>query len=94
MMLEWSPSALADLDRFAVFLKGRFPALASTVGRTLVEKSRQLLDYPHLGRPVAGHSEYRQLTIHALRAAYVFQYEIHPDRIVVLRVFHGREDRG
>lgn len=92
--LEWSPSALADLDRFAVFLQDRFPSLASVIGKTLIEMSGQLRDHPHLGRPVEGNDAFRQLTIRALRAAYVLQYEIHPDRIAILRVFHGREYRG
>ena len=92
--LEWSPLALADLDRFAAFLEGKFPSLALRIGKTLIEKSEQLRDHPNLGQPVGGNTAYRQLTLHALRATYVLQYEIHPDRIVILRVFHGRESRG
>lgn len=91
--LEWSPSALADLDRFADFLGDRFPAIAPAIGKALIEKSGRLCEYPELGQPVGGRHEFRQLTIRALRAAYVLQYEIHTDRVVILRVFHGRESR-
>ena len=94
MIVEWSSSALADLDRFAVFLQDRFPSLTSTIASALIEKSEQLRENPQLGRPVAGNAAFRQLTLYALRAAYVLQYEIHSNRIVILRIFHGREDRG
>ena len=35
----------------------------------------------------------RRLVLRVLNAPYVLQYRIGPDRVVILRVFHGREDR-
>jgi hypothetical protein len=42
---------------------------------------------------MAGREEYRQVVLRVLRTRYVFRYRIRGDRIVMLRVFHGREAR-
>jgi plasmid stabilization system protein ParE len=44
-------------------------------------------------RPIRGREEYRQIVLQVLHAAYVFQYRIDGERLVMLRVFHGREAR-
>jgi plasmid stabilization system protein ParE len=94
MTLEWSDDALADLDRFAAFLHQHHPALARIVAREIVEKAQILSHHPHLGRPIAGRDEYRQVVLRVLNAAYVFQYRYDGKRLVKLRVFHGREQRN
>jgi hypothetical protein len=52
-----------------------------------------LEEQPFLGAPIARREEYRQIVLRVLNAAYVFQYRIGRDRIVLLRVFLGRESR-
>lgn len=94
MKLEWSVTAGADLERFAAFLHDRYPSYAARIAETLIQKSLVLLEHPLLGRPVERQPDYRELVVQALRATYVLQYRIHGDRIVILRVFHGREDRA
>jgi toxin ParE1/3/4 len=93
MRLEWSELALADLDRFAEFLHKKFPHLAARVATAIIEESRILIDHPRLGRSIGGRDEYRQLSLRVLKGVYVFQYRIEGERIVMLRVFHGRESR-
>jgi plasmid stabilization system protein ParE len=46
-----------------------------------------------LGHSIGGRSELRQIVLRILNAAYVCQYRIDQDRIVILRVFHGSEGR-
>jgi plasmid stabilization system protein ParE len=91
--LEWSEAALRDLDRFADFLQRNHPSLASIIAREIVRKAEVLSHIPHLGRPIAGREEYRQVVLQVLNAAYVFQYRYDGRRLVMLRVFHGREKR-
>lgn len=89
--LQWSDDALADLDRFAAFLHAQSSELAPVVADAIIERAHLLSRHPKLGRPLAGREEYRQLVLQVLGAAYVFQYRYDGQRLVILRVFHARE---
>ena len=93
MTLEWSTAALADLDRFAAFLHEQHPNLAKIVAREIQAKARILEEHPLMGRAIRGRNEYRELVLEVLNARYVFRYGYDGDRLVMLRVFHGREQR-
>jgi plasmid stabilization system protein ParE len=91
--IEWTQHALADLDRFADFLRQQHPDLAHAVAREIIAKAEMLTAFPRLGRPITGRPEYRQLVLQVLNASYVFQYRFDGERLVMLRIFHGREVR-
>jgi plasmid stabilization system protein ParE len=91
--VEWSDDALADLDRFATFLHDQSPELAAVVAHEIIARVQVLSRHPKLGRPLSNREEYRQLVLEVLGAAYVFEYRYDGNRLVMLRVFHGRESR-
>ncbi len=93
MKLEWSEEALSDLDRFAIFLHDHHPDLAKIVAAALVDRAQVLCDHPEIGHLIGERKEYRQVVMRVLRTAYVFQYRYDGERLVMLRVFHGRESR-
>jgi addiction module RelE/StbE family toxin len=93
MKVEWSADALDDLSRFAEFLHRDYPALAKVVAQEIISKSNVLAEQPLLGRPIGGHEAFRQIVLRILNAAYVLQYRYDGQRLVILRVFHGREAR-
>jgi toxin ParE1/3/4 len=93
MKLEWSVRALADLDRFAAFLHDKHPQLAKIVGAEISAKAHVLSIHPQLGRPIHGRSEQYEIVLQVLNAAYVLRYGYDGKRLVILRVFHGREAR-
>ena len=91
--IDWSEDALADLDRFATFLQGQSPELAAVVAEEIIARAQLLSRHPKLGRPISTREEYRQIVMLVLGGTYVFQYRYDGSRIVMLRVFHGREAR-
>ena len=94
MKLEWSATALSDLDRFATFLQDRHPYLARVVADEIQEKAQILLEHPQLGRAIEGREDYREVVLQVLNATYVLRYGCDGERLVMLRVFHGREARN
>lgn len=91
--LEWSDDALADLNRFAEFLQKESQQLAVIVAEEIIAKAQLLCEHPKLGRPIATREEYRQIVLQVLGGSYVFQYRSDGNRVVMLRIFHGRESR-
>jgi plasmid stabilization system protein ParE len=57
------------------------------------EGLQMLLDMPLIGPPVAGQPGMRQLIVPFGRSAYVLRYRVEADTLVVVRVWHAREDR-
>ncbi|MEA2885113.1 MAG: hypothetical protein QOH32_4369 [Bradyrhizobium sp.] len=93
MTPEWSAAALADLDRFAEFLQDRHPSMAQIIAAEILNRTRIISEHPQLGRPIDGRQDYRELVLPVLNATYIFRYAYDGERLVMLRVFHGRERR-
>ena len=83
MTLEWSAAALADLDRFAVFLHERHPDLAKIVATEIQAKARIIEEHPLVWRPISGRAEFRELVLEVLQAPSVFQYGYDGERLVM-----------
>ena len=93
MKLKWSAAALADLGRFASFLQDRHPQLSRIVAAEILVKTKIISEHPQLGRPIEGRQDHREILLQVLNATYAFRYGYDGERLVMLRVFHGREER-
>jgi plasmid stabilization system protein ParE len=90
-----SKEAAADLVRLREFLMDRNPAAAQRAAAAIANGIRSLGIYPERGRQSAV-EDARELVVPFGRSAYVVRYALltEADEIVILRVWHGREQRG
>lgn len=92
MNIIWSAEAWADVGRIYAFLAEHdLDAADQTFGRLLNAPS-QLLDFPRRGSRLnsVGEIEIRELRL----GSYIVRYGLRRDDVLVLRFFHGREDRS
>jgi plasmid stabilization system protein ParE len=91
MEIEWARIALADLERVYEFLAAVNERAAAQRYASLVDAPLQLVSNPCLGRRVDGvrDREVRRIII----GDYELRYEVQAETIVVLRIWHTRENR-
>lgn len=91
MEVLWTASALADTERLYHFLAQHDRAAANGMATRLDAAPGKLIANPRLGERVEGFSarEVRKLSI----GRYVMHYEVADARILILRLWHGREER-
>jgi plasmid stabilization system protein ParE len=91
MVLQWTTSANHDLVRLHAFLNPLNPRAAAQIVQQLVAAAEQLLTYPQLGErlPEFAPRDVRRLIV----GDYELRYELTDTTIIVLRLWHGREDR-
>jgi plasmid stabilization system protein ParE len=94
MRILWLPEALVDLERLYDFLVERDPEAAERAIRTIEDGADRLGELPELGRPMDDDTGRRELFVPFGAGAYVFRYRLHQDTVVILRVWHSREERG
>jgi toxin ParE1/3/4 len=82
----WSKAALRDLEKLAAYIAEESEQDALLV-ETRIHESAQLLSLiPACGRPGRAATT-RELVV--LRTPYILVYRLLPDRVRVLRIFHG-----
>jgi plasmid stabilization system protein ParE len=89
-----SAGAAADLVRLRDFLLDRNPRAAQRASAAIGNAIRSLDLFPERGRR-SGASDTRELVVPFGRSAYIVRYAIltQANEIVILRVWHGREQR-
>jgi plasmid stabilization system protein ParE len=89
----WRERALVDIDRLYNFLFTKNEEAAAKAAQVILRGSSLLEDSPRLGRPMADGTGRRELFIPFGSGFYVLRYLLTNDVIVIVRVWHGREDR-
>jgi toxin ParE1/3/4 len=91
MRIRWTPEAFEDLKQISAFIESRrdLPT-ANRICRKLYDAVRLLRTHPESGRP--GKFPYtRELIVSPL--PYVIVYQEKSLEIVILRIWHGRQQR-
>lgn len=91
MDLFWTDASLSDLDRIFRHLEPINPQAAARTTQLLVAAPRRLLEFPRIGTRLR---EFASREIHRIIVDdYEIRYEVAQDAIVVLRVWHAKEER-
>ena len=93
MHVLWLPEAKDDIQRLYDFLVAKNPRAAGNAIRLIQSGAKGLSENPEIGRPMNDDTRRRKLHLPLGASAYVLRYRIHEDTIVVIRVWHGKEQR-
>lgn len=89
MDLQFTEQALDDLVRLREFIAEKHPAAAFRISEQLIESINKLRDQPELGHGVESLPGVREW----IARDYVVHYLILKDTLIVLQIWHGREER-
>ncbi len=92
MRVRVSDVAERDIWRLSEFLHLKSQRAADAAVDVIVEGMCSLSDKANRGQPL-GDGRVRELFLPFGRGAYILQYHVHAEEVVVVRVFHSREDR-
>ena len=93
MRLVVRPIAARDVQRLVEFLEAKSPRSAVRLGTTLEEAFQLLVDHPLIARATADGAARLWFVRFRRRSSYVIRYRIDGDDLVVMRLWHGKEDR-
>jgi toxin ParE1/3/4 len=84
----WSPNALDDVDEIAAYIARDSPTYAAAVVEKILDITRNLQNFPLLGRVVPeSNEEYiRERFVYSYRLIYQVQEET----IIIIAVVHGK----
>ena len=89
----WRERALKDIDRLYNFLFKKNKEAAVKAAQVILRGSSLLEESPRLGRPMADNTGRRELFIPFGSGFYVLRYFLISNTVVIVRIWHGREDR-
>ncbi len=91
MKIQWTSRASSDLVRLHQHLSPVAPDAAARVVQQLAHAPDRLLDYPRIGEKLEAYEprEVRRVIV----GDYELRYELSAGTIIVLRLWHCRENR-
>ena len=92
MKLVYTDDAIEDLMRLREFIAVHNPSVAARIAAELVGKIELLTDFPKLGTPVEM-APIPDTVRDMVFGKYIVRYSAHPSTIIILRIWHGLEDK-
>lgn len=90
----WLPEALEDIQRLRLFLEDKNPTAADRAGRVLQTGAKRLIDFQEIGNPMNDGTGRRESFLPFGAGSYVLRYMIDNKTIVIIRVWHSKEQRN
>lgn len=90
-VVVWLSEAEGDLERHFQVLNDQEPRVASRAVRAILAAGASLAVFPHRGRLMEG-TQQRKLRVAFGKYSYVLYYRVEGDRVLIVRVHHGREN--
>ena len=92
--LIWEYGAVEDLAKLRAFIESHNKTAASNAAQRILHAANLLLESPYLGRPLEDMPEFHELIIPFGQRGYVMRYRVEKNTIIILRVWHARENRS
>lgn len=90
----WLPEAIEDLERLHAFLTSKNPEAATKAAAVILKGAALLSDFPEMGKPMNDGTERRELFEPFGGGSYVLRYKIEEGYVVIIRVWHSKEQRN
>ncbi|MCK5355495.1 MAG: type II toxin-antitoxin system RelE/ParE family toxin [Methyloprofundus sp.] len=91
--LEWVKEAISDLEECRNFLKSKNPKAAKNAVKRIIEVTKLLVEQPYLGNPIDDMPEFQKINIPFGKYGYVLKYRLDGQKIVILRIWAGRQEK-
>ena len=92
--IKWLPEAVSDLHRLHSFLQEHDQNVADNAAGRILEGVKLLKATPHLGRPMPDDdTSRRELFMSFGAGAYVIRYRFENNSVVIIRIWHSKENR-
>ncbi|MFN3668002.1 MAG: type II toxin-antitoxin system RelE/ParE family toxin [Brevundimonas sp.] len=91
MRVRLTRQANLDIRRQIDWLTERSPRSAEEAARAIFDTIEQLRTYPLSGRQMRNGE--REIPVRAGQSGFVIRYQARRSEVVVVRIFHGAQDR-
>ncbi len=92
LTLVWSTTARNDLIRLREFIQSKNPRAAKRSSEKIIKAATLILANPAIGTRLEGREDYELFTPFG-KKGYILRYQIIDEKIVILKIWHTREDR-
>lgn len=93
MALLWTEFAKDDLQRLYNFIADYNLEAAEAAIELIFTEGNRLLEFPEIGKMMDDNETFREWIFQFGSRGYALQYEVRGNRVILLRIWHGREDR-
>jgi plasmid stabilization system protein ParE len=89
----WTKPALNDIEQLISYLLEVNPEVAQQIAQSIRKAGDSLSSNPKRGVMVQDVNGVRKLRVPFGRSSFVIHYAVLDDEVVILRVYHGRQNR-